>query len=363
MTVSALAMLSITACASSGLLSAEQLSKIAAQSSCNSPVLINHSVAPEILAKDLDAPYIIPARERVARVLGMGFKLNVEGSLRGKSDAEYEAISIPSCDDVSLFRYSLKGDDEAETVNLALYVKHSPVASFSQSEGVNCKPVYSQIYRPPTKLGGAGGLLSIRTGHECEPPPSPEQQNQHIRTVEFESFPPGRAVTLHEGNIFYPIGGCTTPCKMQIDRSKSWIVVGEMDDGHGEFLPLTFSSHGKEGMKLFFTTTPPFNIKLSTLAKFDSETAVSDEDAQALVRVPPVMPVEATQSGYCIIRFDVVPSGIPTNIHAESCSDPVFRNNSIKAVAKWGFGPKIVNGVKIGRQGVKTKVNYHLIKP
>jgi len=44
--------------------------------------------------------------------------------------------------------------------------------------------------------------------------------------------------------------------------------------------------------------------------------AVSDRDAQPLVRIPPIMPTRAEKSGHCKVRFDVSPEGQPFNVEA-----------------------------------------------
>jgi len=52
----------------------------------------------------------------------------------------------------------------------------APVANSSETHitaapktgsGENCKPVYTQIYQPPLKLGGSGRILNIKTGVNC----------------------------------------------------------------------------------------------------------------------------------------------------------------------------------------------------
>jgi len=48
--------------------------------------------------------------------------------------------------------------------------------------------------------------------------------------------------------------------------------------------------------------------------------AVSDRDAQPIVRIPPVLPVTATASRYCRLRFDVTVEGQPINVETKSCT-------------------------------------------
>ena len=88
--------------------------------------------------------------------------------------------------------------------------------------------------------------------------------------------------------------------------------------------------------------------------------AVSDRDAQPLVRIPGQMPQRAEKSGHCRMRFDVSPEGTPFNIDAYSCTQSVFKRESIKATSKFKYNPKIVDGRAVAMTGVETKITYRL---
>jgi len=88
--------------------------------------------------------------------------------------------------------------------------------------------------------------------------------------------------------------------------------------------------------------------------------AVSDKDAQPLVRIPGQMPDRAEKSGHCLMRFDVSPEGAPFNVEAYSCSSNVFKRNSIKATNKFKYNPKILDGRPVAMRGVETKITYRL---
>ena len=88
--------------------------------------------------------------------------------------------------------------------------------------------------------------------------------------------------------------------------------------------------------------------------------AVSDRDAQPLVRIPPVMPPNAEKSGHCKVRFDVSPDGQPFNVQATYCTQSVFKRASIKSVEKWKYQPKIQDGVAVGRTGVESQITFRL---
>lgn len=88
--------------------------------------------------------------------------------------------------------------------------------------------------------------------------------------------------------------------------------------------------------------------------------AVSDRDAQPLVRIPPIMPTRAEKSGHCTVRFDVSPEGQPFNVEATYCTQSLFSRSSIKSVQKWKYNPKIVDGRSVARSGVESKITFRL---
>ena len=88
--------------------------------------------------------------------------------------------------------------------------------------------------------------------------------------------------------------------------------------------------------------------------------AVSDRDAQPLVRIPPIMPPRAERSGHCKVRFDVSAQGAPFNVIATYCSGSVFKRSSVRSVQKWKYNPKIVDGRTVARKGVESQITFRL---
>jgi len=88
--------------------------------------------------------------------------------------------------------------------------------------------------------------------------------------------------------------------------------------------------------------------------------AVSDRDAQPLVRIPPIMPPRAEKSGHCKVRFDVSPEGAPFNVTSTYCTSNVFKSASEKSVRKWKYNPKIQDGRPVGRTGVESQITFKL---
>ena len=89
---------------------------------------------------------------------------------------------------------------------------------------------------------------------------------------------------------------------------------------------------------------------------------VSDRDAQPLVRLQPQYPPRAAErgtEGSCSFTFDVTPQGNPTNFEIIDCPS-VFRRSSERAVEKWRYEPKIVDGNPVWRRGVVSSFDYQL---
>jgi protein TonB len=91
--------------------------------------------------------------------------------------------------------------------------------------------------------------------------------------------------------------------------------------------------------------------------------SVSDRDAQPLVRIEPQYPMRAAErgvEGQCVVQFDVTPDGTPTNIEVISCSSSLFDRAVIRAVERWRYNPKVVDGVPVARRGVRTQFDFNL---
>ncbi|TRO96553.1 energy transducer TonB [Glycocaulis profundi] len=90
---------------------------------------------------------------------------------------------------------------------------------------------------------------------------------------------------------------------------------------------------------------------------------VSDRDAQPLVRIPPQYPMRAAERGLegeCEFTFDVTPEGNPTNIRITRCSNSIFERDTIRAVERWRYEPRVEDGVAQWRRGVVSSFNFQL---
>jgi len=86
-----------------------------------------------------------------------------------------------------------------------------------------------------------------------------------------------------------------------------------------------------------------------------------DGEYLPVVRVEPMYPRRAQSrgiEGYCDMEFTVTRTGEVIDAVATICSSSVFKNASVKAVLKWKYKPRVVNGEPIDSPGVLTRLTY-----
>lgn len=90
----------------------------------------------------------------------------------------------------------------------------------------------------------------------------------------------------------------------------------------------------------------------------------ADRDAQPIVRIPPQYPdrcmSRADPEEVVVVEFDVTPEGQTTNIRIFDSSNSCMDRSAIRAVERWKYRPKMVDGVAMPRRGVRTSLNFLL---
>lgn len=91
---------------------------------------------------------------------------------------------------------------------------------------------------------------------------------------------------------------------------------------------------------------------------------VADRDVQPLVRIPPQYPPRALERGLegsCTMRFDVLPDGtIDSSTIQADCSSSLFARAATRAVERFRYAPKIVDGEAVIQRGITTDVEFQL---
>lgn len=91
---------------------------------------------------------------------------------------------------------------------------------------------------------------------------------------------------------------------------------------------------------------------------------MGDGEAIPLVTVPPEYPQRAAFEGiegFVMFQFDIAPDGTPSNIRViDENPRGMFRREALRAIRKWKFKPRIVNGQPIHQRDMKYKLDFQL---
>lgn len=107
--------------------------------------------------------------------------------------------------------------------------------------------------------------------------------------------------------------------------------------------------------------------ELPDLSNVDVEIGTNfnpDRDAQPIVRIPPQYPqrcmARASELETVTVQFDVTPEGTVVNIEVVSSTNSCLNRAAARAVQRWRYNPKIVDGVAQPRFGVRTALDFAL---
>ena len=104
----------------------------------------------------------------------------------------------------------------------------------------------------------------------------------------------------------------------------------------------------------------------AVLAKWADYPNSANADYLPIVRVAPEYPPKALKkdlTGHVVIEFTVTPEGTVRSPRVVSSSDKVFERNAIRAVRKFKYKPRVLDGVPIEVSGVRTKITFGLEEP
>jgi protein TonB len=89
-----------------------------------------------------------------------------------------------------------------------------------------------------------------------------------------------------------------------------------------------------------------------------------DRDVVPLVRVDPQYPPQAKQrriEGWVDIEFTIGPAGTVENPKVIGANPPtVFEQAALRAVRRWRYNAKMVDGVAVARHGVQVRIRFKL---
>jgi protein TonB len=92
--------------------------------------------------------------------------------------------------------------------------------------------------------------------------------------------------------------------------------------------------------------------------------AASDADVMPLVRVPPQYPPRAQArglEGWVLLEFTITAAGAVEEITVVDADPPnVFNRAARRAVEKWKYRPRVVDGKPMARSGVQTVISFEI---
>ena len=94
--------------------------------------------------------------------------------------------------------------------------------------------------------------------------------------------------------------------------------------------------------------------------------APSDADVIPMVRVNPQYPISAAErgiEGWVLVRFSITTSGTVKDAKViDAKPSAIFNRAALRAIRKWKYKPKIVDGKPVERRGVTVRLNFELEK-
>lgn len=95
-----------------------------------------------------------------------------------------------------------------------------------------------------------------------------------------------------------------------------------------------------------------------------SKGTVRDRDATPVVRVNPIYPQNAAArgiEGYVTLSFTITPSGSVSDVAVINASPPgIFDRAALKALRRWRYNPKLVDGKPVARPNQKVTLKFAL---
>jgi len=95
-----------------------------------------------------------------------------------------------------------------------------------------------------------------------------------------------------------------------------------------------------------------------------SMSAGSDRDTIPLVRIPPDYPQRAISrgiTGWVQVQFTITGTGaVKDAIVVDSQPKRIFDEAALKAIMRWRYNPRVVDGVAVERVGVQTIIRFDL---
>lgn len=106
------------------------------------------------------------------------------------------------------------------------------------------------------------------------------------------------------------------------------------------------------------------DLGLEMAGGVDLGTAGSDSDAIPIVRVNPQYPMRAAErriEGWVELMFTITAAGtVKDPVVTAAYPGSVFNKAALRAIRKWKYNPKVVDGVAVERPGIEVRLRFEL---
>lgn len=107
------------------------------------------------------------------------------------------------------------------------------------------------------------------------------------------------------------------------------------------------------------------SIPAPTKANVNTNFAIAEGDVQPIIRVVPQYPrpmLERGIEGYVRLSFTVTKLGTTSNVSVIEASHRGFERNAVRAVEKFKYKPRVVDGEAVPVKGMTTTLEFNLEK-
>jgi len=188
---------------------------------------------------------------------------------------------------------------------------------------------------------------------------------ENIIPLSFESTPTQALVTVSVETPddrlrqYEVLGQCTTPCSLNIPYSGGLRIVKMEKSGYKTKETQAFFIKENAQSKYAIAYSEVVNWTLEDVNASQDNGGPSVIEATPILREVPKYPKWLKAPESCRMTFDLNTLGHPENIVA-NCKTKGLKKRSVKAVKRWRYNPKTVDGVPVPVVGIKAKLNYKL---
>jgi protein TonB len=127
---------------------------------------------------------------------------------------------------------------------------------------------------------------------------------------------------------------------------------------------LNLSATPKPGQETLAIATPTADFDFDISGGPHLGGAPSDADVIPLVRVLPQYPPRASArgiEGWVVVEFTITAAGTVKDPVVIDADPPgIFNRAMLRAIRKWKYKPKVVDGVTVERTGVRVRQNFEM---